>query len=252
MLPDHLQPWAALLKNNWPADAGPMPDENAANMARRLLGAFKERPTRPYLAILMYCRPEGASDAEVRSATGDTWTNRARGLHLDGTLDFMKAKMPDGALRYFIGLPGSRPGPANAVEFVPRGAIPEGGASTPPDGDEPNDDLEMDVPPTNLILYGPPGTGKTYATFEEAVRLCDGELPEGGRAAIRSRYDELVGEKRIEFVTFHQSYNYEDFVLGLRPVAGAGGAGFQPEADTWRFLSDRQEGTRRRAILGCE
>ncbi|WP_455503784.1 McrB family protein [Blautia sp.] len=77
----------------------------------------------------------------------------------------------------------------------------------------------------NLILYGPPGTGKTYKTVYYAVSICTGESLEEslhgeymGYEDVKKGYDELENEGRICFTTFHQSYNYEDFVEGIRPV----------------------------------
>ena len=92
--------------------------------------------------------------------------------------------------------------------------------------------------PTNLILYGPPGTGKTYATAREAVILCDGHAP-SDRADLMRRYEELRRDGRIGFVTFHQSYSYEDFVQGLRPTALPGG-GFtlEPKDGIFKQMAD--------------
>src|SRR5260370_18872040 len=115
LLPKHLQPWAARLKDNWPAAAGPMPDQNAVNLALRL--GVKPREVSG-LAIVMYCRPYGATNEEVTAACGQSKTNRAKDMHLQRRLDFMKATRSDGKTVYFAGPPGSRPGGPNAVPFV--------------------------------------------------------------------------------------------------------------------------------------
>ena len=78
-------------------------------------------------------------------------------------------------------------------------------------------------PATNLILCGPPGTGKTYQTIERSVRIIDPAFS-GDHAAYKQKFDQLMRDKRIAFITFHQSYSYEDFVEGIRPVLDQKGA----------------------------
>ncbi len=80
--------------------------------------------------------------------------------------------------------------------------------------------------PLNLILYGPPGTGKTYNTTAFAARLIEGGDPFEIMTNLENnelsdievkRFAELRKSGQIEFITFHQSYSYEDFVEGIKP-----------------------------------
>ena len=115
----------------------------------------------------------------------------------------------------------------------------------------------MPIPPLNLILYGPPGTGKTFSTADEAVRLC-GEPVHEDRQALMQTYQRLLAEGRIEFVTFHQSMSYEDFVEGRQPMTGSDeeddtpSAGFRLETvpGIFRRIAKRAETSRGRSTDG--
>lgn len=81
---------------------------------------------------------------------------------------------------------------------------------------------ESSFAPINLILYGPPGTGKTF-------RLMTDYLP---------RYKD-GGEERFEFVTFHQSYAYEDFVEGIRPNTHQGTVVYEVRPGVLKRICER-------------
>lgn len=100
----------------------------------------------------------------------------------------------------------------------------------------------------NTILYGPPGTGKTYRTISRSVEICDGISLEGEN--LRNRYTELVSQERIVFITFHQSYGYEEFVEGIRPIERDGSVVYQIQDGVLKRLVEKaQDGMTRVLII---
>ncbi len=67
----------------------------------------------------------------------------------------------------------------------------------------------------NQILYGPPGTGKTYSTVAKALDILNATLEQKESIKSIGALKEEFGSQ-VEFVTFHQSFSYEDFVEGLK------------------------------------
>ena len=74
----------------------------------------------------------------------------------------------------------------------------------------------------NIILYGPPGTGKTYKTAVYAVAIIEEKTLESVNSEdykdVLERYNKYKKEGLIAFTTFHQSYGYEEFIEGIKPV----------------------------------
>ena len=79
----------------------------------------------------------------------------------------------------------------------------------------------------NTILYGPPGTGKTYHTVLYAVSIIEETdietLKSEEYSEIIERYNMYKEAGLIEFTTFHQSYGYEEFIEGIKPVVNEDG-----------------------------
>ncbi len=95
--------------------------------------------------------------------------------------------------------------------------------------------------PKNIILFGAPGTGKTYATNYYAVAICrkDCDIEKARtdeRNEINKEFDAYKKKGQIDFITFHQSYSYEDFVIGLFPKLNTSG-GLSYEIKPGAFLS---------------
>lgn len=83
------------------------------------------------------------------------------------------------------------------------------------DKEEQREALNKEKYSLNQILYGPPGTGKTYSTIDLAAKIIGFDT--GSHTENLKAFNEQIG-KNIEFVTFHQSFAYEDFIEGIKPL----------------------------------
>jgi len=78
--------------------------------------------------------------------------------------------------------------------------------------------------PLNQILFGPPGTGKTFNTINKAIEIIENrvlsseELKPENRENLKTIFEDYKKAGQIEFVTFHQSYGYEEFVEGIKAI----------------------------------
>lgn len=103
------------------------------------------------------------------------------------------------------------------------------------------------LPPLNIILYGPPGTGKTYNSINYAVSIIEGknikELEDESRtnrAEVEKCFNNYREEGQLEFITFHQSYSYEDFIQGLKPdTDGEGQLSFNRKDGLFKIIAER-------------
>jgi len=98
----------------------------------------------------------------------------------------------------------------------------------------------------NQILFGPPGTGKTFNTINRAVEIIDSVFYENhkepvpeNRKALKSKFEELSSAGQIEFVTFHQSYGYEEFVEGIKATTIDGNISYSVGKGIFKSLSTR-------------
>lgn len=80
----------------------------------------------------------------------------------------------------------------------------------------------------NIILYGVPGAGKTYTSIYLAAKILNNEDPklddpefsmDEDYYIYKEKYIEFkkTDVNRVNFVTFHQNYSYEDFIGGIKP-----------------------------------
>ena len=76
-----------------------------------------------------------------------------------------------------------------------------------------NQNIFFDKFPKNTILYGPPGTGKTFSLKRKVCEIAGFNLYD--KDEIDKKFNELKKEERVEFITFHPSYSYEEFVEGI-------------------------------------
>ncbi|MBZ7993129.1 AAA family ATPase [Campylobacter sp. RM9333] len=101
--------------------------------------------------------------------------------------------------------------------------------------------------PLNQILYGAPGVGKTYDTIKIALEILGEDFSTqtneiDTRQAMQKKFKEYVENGQIVFITFHQSYGYEEFVEGIRPISENGEIKYVVANGIFKSLCEQAKG----------
>lgn len=101
--------------------------------------------------------------------------------------------------------------------------------------------------PLNRILFGAAGTGKTYHTINHALSIIENKplevLEQEDRIALKERFDQYKEQGQIKFVTFHQSFSYEDFVEGIRAETDDNGQlSYEVKAGIFKEICEKAKG----------
>ena len=93
--------------------------------------------------------------------------------------------------------------------------------------------------PLNQILYGPPGTGKTYNTINRAIEIIEARNVSAyeNREELKDKFEMYKKSGQIEFVTFHQSYGYEEFIEGIKAKTTDSGIEYKIEPGIFKKIS---------------
>ncbi|RBQ31452.1 hypothetical protein CRU92_06685 [Arcobacter sp. FW59] len=89
------------------------------------------------------------------------------------------------------------------------------------------ENIKIELKIKNIMLYGAPGVGKTH-NYKRLITMIENGIDEKTIFDTISEntntdnfdssvFENIKKENRLEFVTFHQSYSYEDFIEGFRP-----------------------------------
>ncbi len=90
----------------------------------------------------------------------------------------------------------------------------------------------------NIILQGAPGTGKTYSTAAIALSTMGVDVTTLNHADLMMEYEKRKSSKQIAFVTFHQSFDYEDFIEGLKPEVMDGAVTYEVKDGIFKQICD--------------
>ncbi|AJI56449.1 AAA domain family protein [Francisella philomiragia] len=96
-----------------------------------------------------------------------------------------------------------------------------------------------------IILYGPAGTGKTYNTKNIIVNHAFDNVD-----SIDKKYKELQDQGRVQFVTFHQSFAYEDFIEGIKPIPEDRDVKYDVQDGIFKELCEEAEDNFNKSRLG--